>query len=655
MNGWKRIETHGWIIRASFMNIKLDGIVKSPDASLRFILRHCDVRPSTPHSSGCARLACGSFYDAVKLRFMNIKLRFMNIKLRFVNIKLRFPALLVLLALSLVVPAACGGLTTAAAPLSLAHLNDTHSHLEPLAVDLEIDAVQTTVELGGFARIKTVLEGMRADRPDLLLFHGGDAVQGTAYFPRFAGRVEFDFLNLLGVDAMSFGNHEFDLGPAPIPGWINRSRFPWLAANIDFSGAPAIAPLVQPFMIREINGEKVGIIGLTTEDTPLVTRDVGRTVFHDPVAAAHRQVEILTARGVNRIIVLSHLGYRRDLDLAAKVPGIDIIVGGHSHSLLVNEDLIRDIGGLAPEGPYPTEVKTPDGKTVLVLQAWRWGHAVGMIQVDFSAAGEVAGYRSGITIPCGASFKRKGVPVAPGSEAYQRIVGILAAGGVVRITPENRRMRERLEPYARQIRTYREMPVAVATEPVVRGLDGGPGPLAADSMLAAFPEARLAFLNSGAVRRDFNTGTVSVADVMEVLPFGNTLVLVDLTGAELRTALEEHIAFLSRRYPQHTPPLMPYIAGARFAVRPAAPAGSRVGELSVRDPSGVYRSADPRSVYRIVVNAFMAGGGDGLATLKKAGGFRVDTGIIDQDAFRDHLRKLGSFGSPTERRITVLP
>ncbi len=571
------------------------------------------------------------------------------------NNKLRFPALLVLLAFSLVVPAACGGLPKASAPLFLAHLNDTHSHLEPLSVNLEIDSIHTTVELGGFARIKTVLDGMRADRPDLLLLHGGDAVQGTAYFPRFEGMVAFDFLNFLGVDAMTFGNHEFDLGPAPIPKWINRSRFPWLAANIDFSGVPAIAPLVQPFLVREIGGEKVGIIGLTTEDTPLITRDVGRTVFHDPVSAARRQVEILTALGVNRIIVLSHLGYRRDLDLAAKVPGIDIIVGGHSHSLLVNEDLIRDIVGLAPEGPYPTEVKNPDGKTVLVLQAWRWGHAIGMIQVDFTAVGEVAGYRGGITIPCGASFKRKGVPVAPGGEAYRRIVGTLAAGGVVRITREDLRMRERLEPYARKIRTYRETPVAMATEPVVHGLDGGPGPLAADSMLAAFPEARLAFLNSGAVRRDLNTGTVSVADVMEVLPFGNTLVLIDLTGEELQTALEEHIAFLARRYPQHTPPLMPYIAGARFAVRPGAPAGSRVRELSVRDPSGVYRPADPGKVYRTVVSAFMAGGGDGLATLKKASGFRVDTGIIDQDAFRDHLRKLGSFGNPTERRITILP
>ncbi len=571
------------------------------------------------------------------------------------NNKLRFPALLVLLAFALVVPAACGGLPKASAPLFLAHLNDTHSHLEPLSVNLEIDSIHTTVELGGFARIKTVLDGMRADRPDLLLLHGGDAVQGTAYFPRFEGMVAFDFLNFLGVDAMTFGNHEFDLGPAPIPKWINRSRFPWLAANIDFSGVPAIAPLVQPFLVREIGGEKVGIIGLTTEDTPLITRDVGRTVFHDPVSAARRQVEILTALGVNRIIVLSHLGYRRDLDLAAKVPGIDIIVGGHSHSLLVNEDLIRDIVGLAPEGPYPTEVKNPDGKTVLVLQAWRWGHAIGMIQVDFTAVGEVAGYRGGITIPCGASFKRKGVPVAPGGEAYRRIVGTLAAGGVVRITREDLRMRERLEPYARKIRTYRETPVAMATEPVVHGLDGGPGPLAADSMLAAFPEARLAFLNSGAVRRDLNTGTVSVADVMEVLPFGNTLVLIDLTGEELQTALEEHIAFLARRYPQHTPPLMPYIAGARFAVRPGAPAGSRVRELSVRDPSGVYRPADPGKVYRTVVSAFMAGGGDGLATLKKASGFRVDTGIIDQDAFRDHLRKLGSFGNPTERRITILP
>ncbi|MDI9571210.1 MAG: bifunctional metallophosphatase/5'-nucleotidase [Pseudomonadota bacterium] len=571
------------------------------------------------------------------------------------NLRPRLPALLALLVLSLLLAGTPSRVPAASAPLALVHINDTHSHLEPLPVDLEIDGIRTTVELGGFARIKTILDEFRAEAKELLLLHGGDAVQGTAYFPRFGGAVEFDFLNLLGVDAMTFGNHEFDLGPAPIPGWINRSRFPWLAANIDFSGEPAIAPLTRPFLIKEIDGEKVGIIGLTTEDTPLLARDVGRAVFHDPVAAARRQVETLTTRGINRIVVLSHLGYRRDLDLAAKVSGIDIIVGGHSHSLLSDAGPIRGIGGLTPEGPYPTVATAPDGKTVLVLQAWQWGHAVGSIRVDFTAAGEVAGYRGAITIPCGGSFKQNGAPVPPESDAYRRIVRTLSAGGAARITPEDRQTRDRLAPYARQVAGYREAPVAVATQPIVRGPNRGPGPLAADSMLASCPEARLSLLNSGAVRRDFNAGTVSVADVMEALPFGNTLVLVDLTGRELRRTLEEYLAFLARRYPRQTPPPMPYVAGARLAIRPAAPEGSRVQDILIRDPSGAYRPADPQAVYRVVVNAFMAGGGDGMTTLGKAAGFRADTGIVDQDAFRDHLRKLGSFGDPAERRITIIP
>jgi 5'-nucleotidase len=293
----------------------------------------------------------------------------------------------ILLLLVLVLFVACAGRQALPGPLVVVHLNDTHSHLESTALDLTIQKVKTTVEIGGFPRIKTVLDQMRSNHPDLLLLHAGDAVQGTPYFPRFKGLVEFEFLNQLGVDAMTFGNHEFDRGTEPIAGWIRLSQFPWLSANIDFSGEQAIAPLVQPFLIREIHGEKVGIIGLTTEDTPSIARDTGRAVFQDAFACTRSQVEKLTALGVHRIIVLSHLGYSQDMALASQVSGIDIIVGGHSHSLLVDRERVRGLGRLGPEGPYPTEVKAPDGKTVLVLQAWQWGHAIGMIRVRFSPEG----------------------------------------------------------------------------------------------------------------------------------------------------------------------------------------------------------------------------------------------------------------------------
>lgn len=557
-----------------------------------------------------------------------------------------------LIYVSILLLQSCSGISSTGYTLSVAHLNDTHSHLEAIPVNLTINGIATTVQLGGFARLQTLVDEARADNPNFLLLHAGDAVQGTLYFTLFGGMVEFDFLNRLGVDVMTFGNHEFDRGPTAIPGFLKRAKFPIISSNIDFSDEPVIAGRVPPALIKEVNGEHIGIFGLTTETTPQSTFNVGRTKFRDAVAAARQQVSDLESRGVNKIIALTHLGNKEDHELAKAVDGIDIIVGGHSHTLQGDPVRLGSIG-LEPEKPYPTEVTTPDGGRTLVLQAWQWGNVLGNIRVTFDESGRIRGYVSGATIPAGDTFSRNGIQVDSGSPEYREIIQTLQKSGMVRVVPEDQATVTALAPYTAQLASFRTQTVATAAEDLVRTANSGPGALGADSMLAAVPKAQVALLNYGGVRKDLLAGMISVADVLEVMPFGNTLVVVDLTGEELKNALEDDLEFLLNKY-GHAPLALPHVAGIRFTVTPSAARGARIGSLMIRTNNGTYHRLESADTCRTVVNSFVAGGGDGFSAIKNARGFRSDTGIIDSDAFRDYLTGLNRVHNPTQERIKVL-
>jgi 5'-nucleotidase len=535
--------------------------------------------------------------------------------------------------------------------LTIAHLNDSHSHLEATPVNLTINGLETRAQLGGFGRLQTLVDQMRADSPNFLLLHAGDAVQGTLYFTLFKGTVEFDFLNRLGVAAMAIGNHEFDRGPAAIAGFLDRARFPLLSSNIDFSSEAAIAGRVPGRLIYELSGERIGIFGLTTTTTPQTTPDVGNVRFLDCVAAARRQVAELEGEGVDKIIALTHLGYQEDLRLAAAVNGIDLIVGGHSHTLLGDRASLKGIG-LVAEGPYPSEVRTPDGGRTLVLQAWQWGQLLGKLKVTFDSAGRVREYVPGAVIPVAESFTRNGVPVPPDSPEYREIVQALRLTGMVRIVAEDTATLAALAPYSAQLVGLRAKPVARAAEDLPRGINSGPGPLIADSMLQALPGAELALLNYGGVRKDLTAGMITVGDLLELMPFGNSLVLLELSGAELKQALEEGIAFLLAKYGRDHPAL-PYVAGISFGVLPAAASGSRVVSLAVRGRDGTYRPVDPAGIYRTVVNSFLAGGGDGFSVFKNSRRFRSDSGIIDSDALAEFLAGAGVLHNPREERVRL--
>ncbi|MEI6213638.1 MAG: bifunctional metallophosphatase/5'-nucleotidase [Desulfuromonadales bacterium] len=537
--------------------------------------------------------------------------------------------------------------------LTIAHLNDTHSHLEAVPVSLSIGGLKTIAQVGGFPRLQTVVNEIRNTNPNFLLLHAGDAVQGTLYFTLFNGQVEFDFLNRLGVDAMTFGNHEFDRGTAAIPSYLQRASFPIVSSNIDFSSEPAINSKVPRRIIKELSGQRIGIIGLTTETTPQTTLDVGTAKFNDVLASSQKEIAALEATGINKIIVLSHLGYSEDLKLAAAVRGIDIIVGGHSHSLLGPRESLVSLG-LKPDGPYPTEVYSADGGKTLVLQAWQWGHIIGQLDVEFDTAGKISNYTPKSVIPLGDVFARNGTIIEPGSPEFKCIEQELNRSGVARIIHEDPDARTALAPFSAQLESFRTTVVATAAEDLIHDINRGPGPLIADSMMAAVPKAQVAILNYGGVRKDLLSGPVSVGDVLEVMPFANTLVLADLSGEELKNALEEDIDFLLTKFGNVSPPALPYVAGITFTVTMSAAKGNRVGKLMIKG-GGDYAPVNLSATYRTVVNAFEAGGGDGFISIRNARGFRTDTGIIDSDAFRSYLNSLGTVRNPAEKRIIVVP
>lgn len=573
------------------------------------------------------------------------------------------PLLAATLALALT---ACASRAPEPLTLTIAHMNDTHSALEASDENLVLPLNGTPrivrAKLGGFARLKTALDDLRTRQKHVLTLHAGDAVQGTLYFNVFNGVADVDLLNGLGVDAMALGNHEFDRGPALLAALLDLALFPVLSANMDATAEPALAGRIRPYAIRQFGGQRVAIIGTTTPTTPRITADVGQVRFADPATSLRTIMQELKAQDIRTVVVLSHNGYEEDLHLARTVPGIDIIVGGHSHTLLGDRASLATLG-LTPAGPYPTQVQGPQGAPVLVVQAWKWGEALGEITVRFDAAGQVMGYTAAPKLLVGESFRLGETPVAASSPEYTAIQAALKASGLARTYPEDPAMLRTLAPYASKVAAFQNAPIgARASVDLIRGTRTDPGPLVADAYLAKIPGAQVALVGAGGIRRDIFKGEITEGMVMSVAPFGNTLLTLDITGAELAQTLEESVDFRLCVRPPHNGDLKKMLvihsAGLSYAIHPLRPKGSRIHSLRLRQANGAGAPLDPAATYRLVTNSFLAGGGDGLATLKGIHAGRVDTGYLEHEVLSEHLTRLGARGdiqAPAPRVVIVLP
>lgn len=488
--------------------------------------------------------------------------------------------------------------------MRILHTNDTHAHLEPDG------------GLGGIAPRKTLVDQLRVQSEALgqalLLLDAGDVFQGTLYFNQYEGLADLYFYNQLGYDAMAVGNHEFDKGPEALANFINGgtivnpsmtvegAKFPLLSANIDVSAEPLLAGKVKPWVTIERNGENIGIFGLTAEDTDILSSPGDNVIFMDPVQAAKQAVAELKAAGVNKIIALTHVGFNVDKEIAAQVDDIDIIVGGHSHTKLGTHPGATE--------PYPTMVTSPNGSETMIVANWEWGKYLGDIRVDFDANGVAACWEGqprpvdGIITPDPAFQAKLDEFAAPLEEMKQEVVGTTS------IALDGERTN-------------------------VRAKETNLSNLICDALLqrTRTDGVQIALTNGGGIRASIDEGDVTVGEVITVLPFGNTVTLVTLTGSQVKQALENGVSQAENgagRFPQ--------VAGMRFAWDGTKPAGSRIVSIEIEVAPGTYRPIHMDKTYRLVTNNYIMGGGDGYSVLTE-GTNAYDTGLLMADVVQEYI------------------
>lgn len=499
--------------------------------------------------------------------------------------------------------------------ITILHTNDFHSRFEPISkYDSGCSAEDNEAGecFGGYARLVTAVGEARTRNPNALLVDGGDQFQGSLFYTFYKGEAAAEMMNELKYDAMTVGNHEFDDGPEVLAGFMGKVDFPVLMSNGDVSQEPALADILQKSTVLTKGNVTIGLIGLTPQDTKDLASPGKNITFSDPVAAVQAEVDRLTEEGIDKIVVLSHSGFNVDLNVAENTTGVDVIVGGHSNTLLSNthEDA---------KGAYPTMV----GDTAIV-QAYAYGKFLGELSVTFDDDGVIT--------------EATGEP-------------LLIDGAVAEDADIVARVAEMAVPLD-EIRTKVVAESAALIEgsrDVCRVQECEMGNLIADAMLSRVADqgVTLALMNSGGIRSSIDAGEVTMGDVLSVLPFQNTLSTFKISGADVIAALENGVSQVEDvkgRFPQ--------VAGMKFTWDPAQPAGEgRIQEVLVQS-GDTWEPIDESAMYGVVSNNFVRGGGDGYDIFATNASEAYDFGPDLDSVLADYMAENGMFEPGLDGRIT---
>jgi 5'-nucleotidase/UDP-sugar diphosphatase len=525
-------------------------------------------------------------------------------------------------ALSASTLAISAGASFADYTLHILHMNDWHSRIEPInAFDSTCSAEDETAGkcFGGAARLVTAVRERREalQGENTLFLNAGDNFQGSLFYTTYKGAAEAEFLNQMGVDAMTVGNHEFDDSDDALATFIDAVEFPVVSSNISASAPSSLVDKIDPFVVLDVGGEKIGIVGAVPNDTADLSSPSENVTIEEDVAKITEAVQEVKAQGVDKIIALTHVGYPRDLEAIAKIPDVDVVVGGHSHTLLHNTDD-------AAAGPYPTMVENPGGYQVPVVQAASYSKYLGELEVTFDENGVVTA-ASGDPILLDATIEPDPAVVARVQELRAPIE---EAMGVV--------VSETTAPIDGSRETCRagecEMGVLVTDAMLDRTADQG---------------VTIAITNGGGLRASIDQGEVTMGEVVEVLPFQNTLATMELSGADIVASLEQGVSAIEEgagKFPQ--------VAGLRYSFDRSTPANQgRIESVEVRE-NGQWVPLDPNKTYTVATNNFMRGGGDGYELFETNAQNAYDYGPGLEQVVANYLAENRPYTPKLEGRIT---
>ncbi len=494
--------------------------------------------------------------------------------------------------------------------LTILYTNDTHSHLEN---DPYL-----------FSAIK--LE--KKQNPSALLLDAGDVFSGTLFFTEYLGQADAEFMNEIGYDAMTLGNHEFDKSSKILADFIKEASFPIVSSNVDVENDEWLSPLkendigepgrggeIYPAIIRRVNGVKVGIIGVTTEDTTFLSSPSKKIKFENAEEKTRETILRLQEKDVNHIIMLSHLGLESDKALAQKVKGIDVIVGGHSHTKL-SEPLVYN------ESTEPT----------LIVQANEYAKYLGKLQASFDSEGVLISWK-GKLIDVLKKDENGNYVYPPDEWAVERLAELT--------TPIEKLMYTVIGSTEVQLNGDRSD---------VRTKETNLGNLITDAMRDKANHSlptQVALQNGGGIRDSINKGEITLGEILTVLPFGDTLVTLDLTGEEILAALEHSVAKVDEEAGQFL-----QVSGLTFRFDPSQPVGERVYNVNLLTAGGAV-NLDPNRLYTVATNAFLADGGDGFIMFKDAKdeGRMTELYYVDYEVMSEYIKKNSPISPKVEGRI----
>lgn len=509
--------------------------------------------------------------------------------------------------------------------LTILHINDFHSRIEAIN---KSDATCSPEEeaknacFGGAARmltaINTTRSGLEGAGKSVLTLNAGDNFQGSLFYTTYKGMAEAEVMNAMAFDAMTVGNHEFDDGDAVLAGFLDKNRIPMTAANVVPTKEAKIGDRLKPYLIVEKGGQKIGIVGAVTTETPEVANPGPTIAIADDVAKITEAVAALKAEGVNKIIALTHVGYTRDVSAIAKIPDVDVVVGGHSHTLLSNT-----VEGA--EGPYPTWVDNPGGYKVPVVQAFQYSRYLGDLTVVFDDAGVVK--------------QASGEPILVDS-AFQPDPALSA-----RITE----MKGPIEDLKKQV-VGESSAAIIGDRKTCRARECAMGNLVADAQLDRVKSQgiTISLQNGGGLRAPIDAGPVTMGEVLTVLPFQNTVATFQLTGADLLAALENGVSKIDEEAGRFL-----QVSGMKYSFDRSKPVGSRVSAVEVKEGEG-FVPLDPAKTYGVVTNNYVRGGGDGFKILSTNAKNAYDFGPNLEQAVASYLGDHNPYTPYTDGRITDL-